>query len=244
MATVEETARKVLASLNSEAGFLLAVQWTNDRYRQLVSRAKFRNLRKSSTIDLSAGGATFDAAADARWFGTFIYHDGTNRIRAVERTTLEELDEFFPTRAAQAGGPRVWSEIGLNAGATARKIEVYPAAAANPSENLVYTYWQDPANLDLFDSLPLFIEEHQLREGVLVDAYRFELSRATQRGDANAMQILQNQYERQRGVWEMTVLDAIAGDRGESDDSFLLRQLERAGIQRQIASPAQKFSRE
>ena len=108
MATIEEIAKEAIASLNSEAGFLLAVKWADSRYKQMVSRARFRHLRETGTIDISGGGSEFDCPADLRWFGTVIYDsDGSTLTRVVQRVSIEELDDWYPTRATLAGGPRV-----------------------------------------------------------------------------------------------------------------------------------------
>ena|SRR3990167_131511 len=54
MATVEEVAREVVASIDTTAGYLLASRWVSNRYRQLCSRSRFRHLRKLGEVILPA----------------------------------------------------------------------------------------------------------------------------------------------------------------------------------------------
>jgi hypothetical protein len=54
MASVEAVAREVVASLGDDTDYLLVVRWLNDRYRQLVGRVKFRQLRQVGELVVPA----------------------------------------------------------------------------------------------------------------------------------------------------------------------------------------------
>ena len=58
-------------------------------------------------------------------------------------------------------------------------IEVYPPSSIDETYN--YEYWSVPATLGFSDSLPPEIDEYVLREGVLVDVYRYKSEMAMQK---------------------------------------------------------------
>lgn len=80
MPTTEEVARDVLAAVGTSAGHVLAAKWVSDRYVELVSRVRFRHLRRlgevvvpatitAGTVTLTEGSRTVtpDATALAAW---------------------------------------------------------------------------------------------------------------------------------------------------------------------------------
>lgn len=244
MATIEEIAKEVIASVNSDAGYLLAVKWANSRYQQLVSRARFRHLRETGTIDISAGGSTWDCPADLRWFGTVVYDsDGSTLTRVVQRVTIEELDDWYPTRATASGGPRVYAEKGLNAGATAKQVEVYPTCPIAAGALLRLVYWEEPTALTLTSSLPFGIDDYIIREGILVDVMRWEAARSTRNGERDNALMWADRTKEQEMRWEMAILEAIRADRGDSDDLMLIEQKMRTGVVNAMTSSAKYPSR-
>lgn len=48
--TVEQAARQLVGSLDTDAGFLLAAQWIDKRYQQLVTKVRPRHLRKLGEV--------------------------------------------------------------------------------------------------------------------------------------------------------------------------------------------------
>lgn len=243
-ATIEEIAKDAIAAINSEAGYLLAVKWANSRYRQMVTRARFRHLRETSTIDISAGGSLWDCPTDLRWFGTIIYDsDGSTLTRIVQRVTLEELDDWYPTRPTLTGGPRVYAEKGLNAAATAKQIEVYPTCPVVALATLDLVYWEEPAALTITSSLPLGIDGHVIREGVFVDLIRWEAAKAARLGDIQQAQLWNERAQDQERRWEDAISEAIRADQGDADDLMVLEQKMRAGNSQAVASSAKYPSR-
>jgi len=77
MATTEEVARDLLASVNTDAGFLKAIKWIDYRYKQLCSRVRFRHLREigeyqipayvSTGVVASTRGATGIVGTSTTW---------------------------------------------------------------------------------------------------------------------------------------------------------------------------------
>jgi hypothetical protein len=242
MATVEEIAREVIASLNSDAAYLLAVKWADSRYKQMVSRARFRHLRTTGTISIAAGGLLWDCPTDLKWFGTVIYDsNGSTLVRVLQRVTLEELDDWYPTRAAVTGGPRVYAERGLNAGGTARKIEVYPTCPATGGSLLRLIYWKTPTALTLTSSLPFGVDDHVMREGILIDVMRWESAKATRDGNAQAAELWTARVKEQERRWEDSVLEAIRADQGDADDLMVLEQKMRTGLPQTVTASSAKY---
>jgi hypothetical protein len=242
MATIEEIAKECVAAINSDAAYLLAVKWADSRYKQLVSRARFRHLRETGTIDISAGGSTFDAPSDLRWFGTVVYdEDGSTLTRVVQRVTIEELDDWYPTRTTVSGGPRVWAEKGLNAGGTAKQIEVYPEAPVAGGALLRLVYWEEPTALAIDSSLPFGIDDHVIREGILVDLMRWEAAKATRNGETQVAMMWAERTKEQEVRWELSCLEAIRADRGDADDLLVLEQKMRTGIPQGSPASSAKY---
>lgn len=80
MPTVEDVARDALARVGSDAGLLLAAEWVNRRFKELVSGKKLKHLRKlgelvlparinDGTVTATRGSkvVTGDATAQAAW---------------------------------------------------------------------------------------------------------------------------------------------------------------------------------
>lgn len=89
-------------------------------------------------------------------------------------------------------------------------IEIYPLN--NQSETLTYTYWSIPPQLALTDSLPPEIDAYILREGVLVDVYRYKTHALLEVGKIQESEIYANKEARQRTIWEQCIQDALVAD--------------------------------
>ena len=86
--TIETVARQLIASVDSDAGYLLASQWIVKRYEQLAIKAKLRHLRQvglvstpaaitTGTVTLTRGSkvVSCDATALAAWTTSLVgYH--------------------------------------------------------------------------------------------------------------------------------------------------------------------------
>lgn len=222
MATVDSVARYILAAADTDANAILAAAWVNQRYKELTSRYKFKHLQESASVDISGGGATFDAGVtDIQFFARVRYHDGTNYVRDVSRVTQEELDDWHPDRttANSSTGPYVYADIGLNAGATQRKIEIYPTAQGNVSEALTFNYYEAPADLAISDTLPYGINTYYLSEGVLIDLYRYEQARALRKGSIEAATHWGILADKQVEKWERAMILAYNADNGITDET-------------------------
>jgi hypothetical protein len=295
MATVDDAAREALAAVDTDAGFLRAVDWASDRYRELTNRSRYRALRKvgeivvpakitTGTITTTRGSniVTGDATAQAEWvqhdlvrrhfraspgrawyeiegmvvsgatttlrlkspFSENAVSGGAYEIvqrwtrvdddarslgkfvwmrfgRELEKTTLTELDVLFPDRLlVTAGGPFFVAEIGVDDDGV-RLVEIYPYAST--SEIFHYVYWPHSPRLRPGDSLPEGIDPYVLREGVVMDIYRWEMSRAIRAGNIEAAAVWRNEFRSQRQSWEQAIRDAGKADKGQTDVSLILR---------------------
>lgn len=309
---VEQLAREVTAALDTDAGYVLAAQWIDSRYRQLCSRARLRHLRKVGEVVIPAaittgavacvrgttrvygdadaveawlgagdlegwsvrlrsawyevsslgsnylelavayaeadlgdiegfglvpfgdgdegfGGGVVESggyvlvrryvplALDARWLGTFVH---ARLRREVHPVSHAELDIAVGERLeVHSAGPRVFAEVGTNA-AGARLVEFYPYCRS--AEHVRYVYWSIPPRLGLFDEIPAQIDPYVLKEGALIDLYRYESARAARSGAIDVAALMRNEMRAQATAWERNILEAIGTDRGSDDVSFVL----------------------
>lgn len=143
------------------------------------------------------------------------------RRTPVEMTTQKEMDLFDPSRILVLGyGPTVWSEIGSDDKGR-KMLEFYPFSERE--ETIHFVYWPEPPVLKPDDDIPPGIDAYVLQEGALIDAMRYEASKATKEKDPEAAAIWTNAYRSQSTQWERIILDAIRTDRGVDDLQFILR---------------------
>jgi hypothetical protein len=96
MATTEEVARDLLASVNTDAGFLNAVKWIDHRYKQLCSRVRFRHLREIGEIQIPAYASTGIVAVTRD--NTAV--TGTSTTWATNPTTTVNNNFYFRSESA------------------------------------------------------------------------------------------------------------------------------------------------
>lgn len=173
-------------------------------------------------------------AADARWLGKFVY---PRRRRALEMRSLHMLDYSAPERQLTAAGPWYVAEATnvpsttTDLGTAGRKrVELYPYSTVDDS--VYYTYWALPSELGLTDSLPAEIDPYVLREGVLIDVYRYRASQMANAGNIEAAGYWRNESRAQATSWKDQLMDATKADRGQDDVSFILHATGLGGIDR------------
>ena len=54
MATVDELARDIVGSLGLSSLYLISAQWVNNRYKEMVSKVRFKHLRKIGEVQIPA----------------------------------------------------------------------------------------------------------------------------------------------------------------------------------------------
>ena len=299
MSTLESCARQVVAAIDTDAGYLLAAQWVNNRFAQIATRVRLRSLRGVGLVTVPApiiaGTATFtrdsvyvtgDATATAAWTtdlangfwirtrnvwyeildleviagvgrltlaapfgedsiaGAYTIYQRFVPLRSdvqslgksflnlrrrtpIDYRTMEEVNLMDPSRRFVRGwGPIVCCEAPLSP-AGVRRVEFYPEP--NTSETYGYMYWRKPTELALTDELPYFIPSYVLREGALIDLYRFMASKAANKGQVEVAGYWRNEARAQETKWDADHWrEAVMSDRAEDESTFILKH---AGIE-------------
>jgi hypothetical protein len=290
MATVDELARDIVGSLAFDEGYLLAATWINNRYKQLVSRVRFKHLRKIGEIQIPAiyNTGTVDTTRDstavtgtdtvwttaptttpgqywyfkgasawyniasvasataltlttafsetaldddgytiakryhplattARWLGDFVL--SRLRLPLGPPIPLEQLDREAPGRILTSQYPTTVTQIGVDTNGYVM-VEFYPYSAS--SEIVHYVYWDLPTDLTISSTIPPQIDPYVLKEGALIDAYRYAKSKARQKGDHEGANSWRNDEFAQQTVYERRIREAVRTDQGADDKSFIL----------------------
>ncbi len=165
-------------------------------------------------------------ASDARWLGSFV-HSRTRLGLDIE--TPETLDIIAPGRIHVGGYPRYVALMGKDATNSYLMIEVYPPP--KDSEIIHYIYWTLPSALSMGTTIPPQIDDHMLKEGAMVDVYKWAKIVSIEKGNVEAAGFYGNWEERQRTVWKLSIKDAQRTDRGV-DDTTLLLQLRKGSSRR------------
>ena len=123
MATVEEIVRDLIGSIASDAGAMIAAKWVDNRYQELVSKTKFRNLRAigeltipatytTGTISATRGSTTITGVATDWLVGIgagaqdYYYFKGASawyKIDSITNALALELESEFAEDDLAAG---------------------------------------------------------------------------------------------------------------------------------------------
>lgn len=155
-------------------------------------------------------------ASDARWTGDFFHSRLSHQLELI---SLEELNSYAPRRPLTSSTPFYVSQIGTNSSGLLL-YEIYPTPAT--TELINYIYWTLPTTLLLSTTIPQVIDPYVLKEGVLIDLYRYEKSRAIRAGNIEEAMVWRNDEKAQDGVWKKAIKDAIRTSRGADDISLIL----------------------
>ena len=153
----------------------------------------------------------------ARWVSSVGHPRRRKRLRFKP---WEAFNSLYPARTAVGAFPWCWTEaprfigsldISTVLGTTGQKfIEIYPPS--NIVETYNYVYWNVPQVFAVGDSLPPEIDEWVLREGVLVDVYRYKKSQWADKGNAVMADHFSKQEMLQMAVWEKAIQQAQVTD--------------------------------
>ena len=182
---------------------------------------------KSEWAETAASAASYDIVKrfhelpdEARWVGTFVHR----RLgRPLDEMSMEELDGRFPWRILVAdSGPTIVVEAPESENAN-KRIEVYPYTKSN-DEILGYVYWSIPQRLKSDDNIPRQIDSWILREGALIDAYRFLMAESMKAVPPNpdAAALWGNVAARQETKWKRDIQLAYRNDSAISDKDLVL----------------------
>jgi len=156
---------------------------------------------------------------EARWIGEQMLL--MPRSVAISHMTLAELDLTYPRRPIVSGfGPTWWVDIGVDPQGT-KWVEFYPYSSQDFT--ISYVYWSVPPMLGEEERIPVEIDPYVLREGALIDAMRYESSKAARQGNVEMAAFWSNSYRAQTTQWERHIMEALRADRGVDDITFLMR---------------------
>ena len=156
--------------------------------------------------------------SNVRYLGTFVH---TRLRRKLQTQTATEMDWNFPDRLLTSNaGPQVVIDFGRDDSGN-RVVEIYPYST--DSEIIHYTYWERSPDLQVGDLLPYSVDEYALKEGVLIDLMRYEMSKAIRAGNMDAAGFWRNDYRAQETKWGKIKQEMLRADKGADDVTFILR---------------------
>jgi hypothetical protein len=169
----------------------------------------FRIVQRFVTLDPSV-----------RFLGEFVH---TRRHRKLRKTNKMALDLHYPGRNLISGGPRAVADLGVDPTTHERRVEFYPYN--DQRELIVYQYWVIAPDISerLDTPLPNEVDLALLKQGVLVDLYRYEMAKLMHAGKVEAAALMRNEARAQATTWESAIEDIIRADRASEDVSFVLK---------------------
>lgn len=101
-----------------------------------------------------------------------------------------------------------------------RLFEFYPYPV---NETLIsFLYYQGAPDLDLNDPLPQGVDPHVLKEGAMIDAFRFAMAKALKEGRVDIAAVWRNEMRAQETAWDRCLTEVAQTDRASDSGSFIL----------------------
>lgn len=156
-------------------------------------------------------------AADARKLGVFVHM----RLRRPLQTVSQMgLNLMIASRFEVNSVPSFVSELTPDTDGT-RQVEIYPYPM--DTELIHYQYWAEPQALGFNDYIPGNVDTEALREGVLVDVYRFLANKLAMEGKIDAAAYYRNEARSQETSWKnVHKKRLLQQDEGTDDLEFIL----------------------
>jgi hypothetical protein len=155
---------------------------------------------------------------NTRWVSAVIHQRRRKRLRYFP---FEQFQSLYPGRTLVAAFPWAWTEanryiedldisdiVGTQTGQ--KFFEVYPPSSI--AETYQYVYWNIPQTFAITDSLPPEMDEYVLREGVMVDVYRYKMVQAAAANNIEAAGFWRNEHRAQMTTWEKMIQQAMVTD--------------------------------
>lgn len=154
----------------------------------------------------------------ASWLGRSWVH--ARRRIPLSRTTMDALNLQAPYRPlVGSSGPFAVAEGPEINGV--KTIEVYPYPAT--LEALFYVYWQDIPEFSLTEELSARIKSYALKEGALIDCYRYLMNESLKKSEIDKAGFYRNEMRTQETKWEQYLRELIGADQGDEDGQFILK---------------------
>jgi hypothetical protein len=158
--------------------------------------------------------------ADMRFMGSVVHQ---RLHREVTNLSLNSMNAMHPERIyVGTTGPEVFCEIGDHPDGS-RLIEFYPYNTN--TEQLMFTYYTKSPELRPGDPLPDNLDPDALKEGVLIDLYRWEMAKSLRENKIDAAAVWGNIGARQGTIWEKRLVDLLRADRSVDDVDYILHTL-------------------
>lgn len=156
----------------------------------------------------------------AAWIGRSWVH--ARHRRPLSITTMDKLNSMASYRPLVGSGGPQWVAEGPELDGV-KTVEIYPYSTT--SEALFYVYWKDVPALTLTEELSSRIKPYILKEGALIDCYRYKMTQAADKMQIEAAAFYRNEMRTQETKWERYLMEAIQADQGEDDGQFILTTL-------------------
>ncbi|WP_413935960.1 hypothetical protein [Nitrospira sp. BLG_1] len=146
----------------------------------------------------------------------FIYAE---RRIAFDLRQREELDKAYPSRQAVGRGPDIVAEAPALPDGT-RRVEIYPYQ--QDPLTLKYIWWPNVGEMQPQDALPPQLQKYALKEGVLIDIYRYKMAQAADKGEIEKAAFWRNEMRTQETKWEVYIRELMQSDNQFDDLTFIL----------------------
>lgn len=156
----------------------------------------------------------------AAWVGRSWVH--ARLRRPLQHTTMDKLNSMASYRPLIGSGGPQWVAEGPELEGV-KTVEVYPYSTT--SEALFYVYWRDVPAISITEELSSRVKDYILKEGALIDCYRYKMAKAADDQKIEAAAFYRNEMRTQETKWERYLLEAIQADQGEDDGQFILKTL-------------------
>jgi hypothetical protein len=199
------------------------IRFTNIWYKVASVGAAGTLVLASALVEDSITDGTYELVrrfysltSSARWIGSFVL----TRLRfPLDVISPEQLDLDAPGRTFAGSYPGCVAQSGVDSSG-AIQVEVYPYP--ENAELVHYIYWSLPTALTIFSTIPAQIEQVALKEGVLIDVYRYQKMEQLRLGNIEAAALLRNDEQAQMTRWRDIRKELIRTGKGVDDVSFIL----------------------
>jgi hypothetical protein len=153
-------------------------------------------------------------ATSARWIGLF-WHDRMRR-KLEGPIPYDVFTMRVPDRTLVSGTPTTVAQVGVDSSGVVI-VELYPYPSE--SEIVHYSYWSLPTALTVSSTIPPQVDAYVLKEGALIDAFRWKMSQAA---SGEEMSLWRNESRAQETKWNQYIMDAIRADQAADDVTIML----------------------
>lgn len=158
--------------------------------------------------------------SDMRTVGRFVHQ---RLWKPISQVSLSELDLMHPERLFVTGtGPELVCEVGDDENG-ARLFEFYPYPLN--SDSVLFSYYSRSPDLQPGDKLPDNLDVEALKQGVLIDVYRYEMAKALRENKVEVAAVWGNHLRTQETVWETRMTELMRADRSVDDLSIIIHTM-------------------